>query len=69
MRRWTSNTPNGESASTGLREKLFARFQKLDKRLQGDFPKFFYKKKILEDMIPVAGNVHQKFQSCGASRN
>jgi RNA polymerase primary sigma factor len=52
-----------KAASTGRREKLFARFQKLDKRLQGDFPKFYYKKKILEDMIPVARNVHQKFQT------
>jgi RNA polymerase primary sigma factor len=52
-----------KGASAGRREKLFAKFQKLDKSLQKDFPKFFYKKKILEDMIPVASNVHQKFQT------
>jgi len=52
-----------EVASPGRREKLFARFQKLDKRLQGNFPQFFYKKKILEDMIPVSGNILQKFQT------
>jgi RNA polymerase primary sigma factor len=45
------------------REKLFAEFQKLEKRLQATFPKFFYKQKVLEDMMVVAGNVHEKFQA------
>src|SRR5437773_4131067 len=52
-----------KAASAGRREKLFARFQKLDRKLQGDFPKFFYKQKVLEDMILVASNIHQKFQA------
>ncbi len=47
----------------GRREKVKAVFQKLDKRLQETFPKFFYKQRVLEDMIVVAGNVHEKFQS------
>ena len=37
--------------------------QKLDKKLQDTFPKFFYKQKVLEDMIVVAGNVHEKFKA------
>jgi RNA polymerase primary sigma factor len=45
------------------REKLFTIFRKLDKKLQETFPKFFYKQKVLEDMIVVAGNVHEKFQA------
>jgi RNA polymerase primary sigma factor len=45
------------------REKLFAVFRKLDKKLQDTFPKFYYKQKVLEDMIVVAGNVHEKFQA------
>jgi RNA polymerase primary sigma factor len=45
------------------REKLYALFRKLDKKLQDSFPKFFYKQKVLEDMIVVAGNVHEKFQA------
>jgi RNA polymerase primary sigma factor len=45
------------------REKLATAFRKLDKRLQDAFPKFFYKQKVLEDMIVVAGNVHEKFQA------
>ena len=27
------------------------------------FPKFFYKQRVLEDMIVVAGNVHEKFKT------
>ncbi len=45
------------------REKLLSSFRKLDKRVQDTFPKFFYKQKVLEDMIVVAGNVHEKFQA------
>ena len=44
-------------------QKLQSEFQKLDKKLQDIFPKFFYKQKVLEDMIVVAGNVHEKFQA------
>ena len=44
-------------------ERLFASFQKLDKKLQALFPKFFYKQKAIEDMILVAGNIHVKFQA------
>jgi len=45
------------------KEKLFAVFRRLDKKLQETFPKFYYKQKVLEDMIVVAGNVHEKFQA------
>ena len=38
--------------------------RKADKKLQDAFQKFFYKQKVLEDMIVVAGNVHEK---CKAS--
>ena len=50
-------------ASERGRAKLAAEFQKLDKKLQSAFPKFFYKPKVLEDMILVAGNVHEKFKT------
>jgi RNA polymerase primary sigma factor len=52
-----------QEAAQARKEKLAAPFQKLDKKLQDTFPKFFYKQKVLEDMIVVAGNVHEKFQS------
>jgi RNA polymerase primary sigma factor len=45
------------------RERLMRELQKLDKKLQATFPKFFYKQKVIEEMIVVAGNVHEKFQA------
>jgi len=50
-------------ASPALREKLFSQFQKLDKKLQTNFPKFFYKPKVLEHLMVVASNVHEKIQA------
>src|SRR5258708_1004721 len=52
-----------KAASPGHRKKLYAELQKLESRLQGAFPKFFYKQKVLEDMIVVAGNVQEKFKA------
>jgi RNA polymerase primary sigma factor len=45
------------------REKLRKELQRQGKKLQEIFPKFFYKQKVLEDMIVVAGNVHEKFKA------
>ncbi len=53
-----------KAATVGRRQKLFTEFRKLDRRLQSAYPKFFYKQRVLEDMIVVAGNVHEK---CKAS--
>jgi RNA polymerase primary sigma factor len=50
-------------AAKGRRERLLKELQKLDKKLQASFPKFFYKQKVIEEMIVVAGNVHEKFQA------
>jgi len=50
-------------ASPARGAKLFAQFQKLDEKLQAIFPKFFYKQKVLEDMIAIAANVHEKLQT------
>jgi RNA polymerase primary sigma factor len=52
-----------KASSQGRREKCLASFRKLDKKLQDIFPRFFYKQKVLEDMILVAGNVHEKFKT------
>ena len=32
-------------------------------KLQEMFGKFYYKQKIVEEMIVVAGNIHEKFQA------
>jgi RNA polymerase primary sigma factor len=52
-----------KAVSPGGRKKLFVQFQKRERRLQAIFPKFFYKHKVLEDMIMIAGNVQDKFQA------
>ncbi|HWX21067.1 MAG TPA: sigma-70 family RNA polymerase sigma factor [Candidatus Binatia bacterium] len=52
-----------ESKSPGRRATHFARLQKLERRLQAVYPKFFYKQKVLEDMMDVATNVHGQFQA------
>src|SRR6266404_4812861 len=52
-----------KSATAGRREKVLADLRKLDKKLQSKFPKFHYKQRVLEDMIMVAGNVHEKFKT------
>ena len=38
-------------------------FKRLDKKLQELFPRFFYKQKILEEMIVVAQNIHDSFEA------
>jgi RNA polymerase primary sigma factor len=50
-------------AAKSRREKLHKELEKLDKKLQSTFPKFFYKQRVIEEMIVVAGNVHEKFQA------
>ena len=51
-----------KAMSNGRREKLSAEFQKLQKKLELLFPKFFYKQKVLEEMALVAENVQDKLQ-------
>jgi RNA polymerase primary sigma factor len=52
-----------KAPTDGRRQKHYAKFQKLDKKLQDIFAKFFYKQRVLEDMILVASNVYEKFKS------
>jgi len=52
-----------KAATPGRRENLSLEFKKLDKKLRDAFPKFHYKQRVLEDMIVVAGNVHEKCKS------
>ncbi len=52
-----------KAATQGRRQKAAIELRKLDKKLQDTFPKFFYKQRVLEDMIVVAGNVHEKFKA------
>jgi RNA polymerase primary sigma factor len=52
-----------KAPANARRERLGTEFRKLDKKLQDTYPKFFYKQRVLEDMIVVAGNVHEKFKA------
>jgi RNA polymerase primary sigma factor len=45
------------------KEKLARELKKTGVKLQEMFPKFYYKQKVVEEMIVVAGNVHEKFQA------
>ncbi len=48
----------------GRKVKLQKEFEKLGAKLQEMFPKFAFKQKVIEEMIVVAGNVHEKFKAC-----
>jgi RNA polymerase primary sigma factor len=47
----------------GRKEKIARDLKKAGVKLQDMFPKFYYKQKVVEEMIVVAGNVHEKFQA------
>jgi RNA polymerase primary sigma factor len=51
------NAPN-----RAKRDKCQTEFQKLDKKLQDSFPKFYFKQKVIEEMALVAENIHDKIQ-------
>jgi RNA polymerase primary sigma factor len=51
-----------QEAASPKRGRLLRECQQLNKKLQATFPKFFFKQKVLEDMIAVATNVHEKFR-------
>jgi RNA polymerase primary sigma factor len=44
------------------RERLFAEFTKLDKKLERTFPNYYFKERVIEEMVLMAENVHDKFQ-------
>jgi len=52
-----------KAAQKGRKEKLFKEFGKMSLKLQELFPKFAYKQKVIEEMIVVAGNIHEKLQT------
>jgi RNA polymerase primary sigma factor len=50
-----------KAAQKGRKEKLAKELKKMGAKLQEMFAKFFYKQKVVEEMIVVAGNIHEKF--------
>ena len=55
-----------QAPSKAKAAKAEAEYRKLDEKLQRNFPKFYYKQKVIEEMCLVADNIHDKFQ--GAMR-
>ncbi len=47
----------------GRKEKLERELKKMGAKLQETFAKFYYKQKVVEEMLVVAGNIHEKFQA------
>ncbi len=45
------------------KEALEQELKKMGVKLQELFAKFYYKQKVIEEMIVVAGNIHEKFQA------
>jgi len=53
-----------QSAAAGARrDRRYARFRQLNRRLQGAFDKFCYKQKVIDEMALVAENIHDKVQA------
>jgi RNA polymerase primary sigma factor len=44
------------------RDSALAAFKRFNQKLQGALPKFCYKQKVIEEMVLVAENIHDKFQ-------
>ena len=47
----------------GRKESLGRDLKKMGVKLQDGFAKFYYKQKVVEEMIVVAGNIYEKFQA------
>jgi RNA polymerase primary sigma factor len=54
-----------KSQQKSRKEKMQRELKKMGARLQEMFAKFYYKQKVVEEMIVVAGNVYEKFQASG----
>jgi RNA polymerase primary sigma factor len=51
-----------KSQQKSRREKMQRELKKMSTKLQEMFIKFYYKQKVVEEMIVVAGNIYEKFQ-------
>ncbi len=68
VRRWDQQADEKFAAwqtarNRATRERLLSELQALGSRLQEAFPEFYYRPKVIEDMVVVAANVHEKLQS------
>ena len=56
-----------KSQQKSRKEKMQRELKKMGAKLQEMFTKFYYKQKVVEEMIVVAGNVYEKFQASGGT--
>jgi RNA polymerase primary sigma factor len=49
-------------AEASKKSKLTAKFKKLDEKLQSAFPKFYYKQRVLEEIMLVAENIQERIK-------
>ena len=52
-----------KAAQKGRKESLGRDVKKMGVKLQDAFGKFYFKQKVVEEMIVVAGNIYEKFQA------
>ena len=52
-----------KSQQKSRKEQMQRELKKMGARLQEMFAKFYYKQKVVEEMIVVAGNIYEKFQA------
>jgi len=52
-----------QAGAAASKQKLFNEFLKLDKKLQTAFPKFHFKQKVIEEMVMVTQNIHDKIHA------
>jgi RNA polymerase primary sigma factor len=51
-----------QATGQARRERPFAEFTRLDKKLQATFPSYYFKERVIEEMVLMAENVHDKIQ-------
>jgi len=51
-----------EAHQNAKRNREHDEFEKLDKKLQAEFPKFCFKHKVVEEIIQVAENIHRRMR-------
>jgi RNA polymerase primary sigma factor len=52
-----------KASKASIRGKLFNEFKKLDRKLQETFPKFYYKQRVIEEMVLVTQNIPDKIHA------
>jgi len=50
-----------QAAPVGRRKKFLDQLKAVERKIEAVFPQFFFKPKIIDDIIAVARNVHGKF--------